>query len=249
VFLASAVTLILEIVAARILAPHIGVSVYTWTSIIGVILAGISLGNWLGGVLADRGGGRTMLGLILLLGAATTLIVPLLANWAPGLVSGLPILARIVLLTLILFFVPSTLLAMVSPIVIKLTLRSLEKTGSVAGRIYAVSTAGAILGTFLTGFVLIQAFGSRPTVYGLAAVLTVLAVVAGTAVAASARAATWIGVARRGGLGICREQTAQRPVRDREQFLLHPRRGAGTRGRSDQGINPGPACAQLHQAR
>ncbi len=179
VFLASGVTLILEIVAARILAPHIGVSVYTWTSIIGVILAGISLGNWLGGVFADRWGGRAMLGVVLLLGVATTAIIPVMAGWAPGWVGGLPILLRIVLLTLILFIAPSLVLAMVSPVVIKLTLKDLGKTGSVAGRIYAVSTAGAILGTFLTGFVLIQAFGSQQTVYGLAAVLTVLAVVSG----------------------------------------------------------------------
>ncbi len=179
VFLASGTTLILEIVAARILAPYIGVSVYTWTSIIGVILAGISLGNWTGGVFADRWGSRTMLGLLLLLGAAATVVVPVLTNWVPGWVGGLPILWRIVLLTLGLFFVPSFLLAMVSPVVIKLTLRDLNKAGSVAGRIYAVSTAGAILGTFLTGFVLVQAFGSQPTVFGLAAVLAMLGVVAG----------------------------------------------------------------------
>ncbi len=179
VFLASGVTLILEIVAARILAPQIGVSVYTWTSIIGIILAGISLGNWLGGVFADRWASRTMLGLIFMLGAALTVAVPVLSSWAPGWVADLPVLVRIVLLTGALFFLPSTVLAMVTPTVLKLTLRSLEQTGSVAGRLYAVSTAGAIMGTFLTGFVLVQAFGSRATVYGLAALLAVLGVLAG----------------------------------------------------------------------
>ena len=179
VFLASGITLILEIVAARILAPHIGVSVYTWTSIIGVILAGISLGNWLGGVFADRWGGRSMLGLIFLAGAAATILVPVLALWAPNWTADFPVLGRIVLLTVILFFLPSVLLAMVSPTVIKLTLRDLKSTGKVAGRIYAVSTAGAILGTFLTGFVLIQAFGSKATVVGLAIILAALGVVVG----------------------------------------------------------------------
>jgi spermidine synthase len=179
VFLASGITLILEILAARILAPHIGVSVYTWTSIIGVILAGISIGNWLGGVVADRRASRRTLGVVLLLGAAATVIIPVMANWTPDRVGSLPILVRIVLLTLTLFFVPATVLAMVSPIVIRLTLRDLSKTGSVAGRIYAISTAGAIAGTFLTGFVLVQSFGSRPTVYGLAAALVVLGVLAG----------------------------------------------------------------------
>ena len=80
VFLASACTLVLEIVAGRILAPFIGVSLYTWTSIIGVVLAGISLGNYLGGVVADRIGSRRTLGLILLGGGLTSLVVLPLAT-------------------------------------------------------------------------------------------------------------------------------------------------------------------------
>ena len=179
VFIASAVTLIIEIVAARILAPHIGVSVYTWTSVIGVILAGISIGNWLGGVLADRLASRNNLGLILLGGAATTLLILPFATLAPGWVISLPLLLRIVVLTAILFLAPALILGMVSPMVIKLTLRDLSATGNVVGRIYAVSTAGAILGVFLTGFVLIQALGSRETVLYVAIITGVVAVLAG----------------------------------------------------------------------
>ncbi len=164
VFIASAATLIIEIVAARILAPHIGVSVYTWTSVIGVILAGISLGNWAGGVLADRAASRINLGLILLAGAATTLLILPLAHLAPAWVAAVPLLPRIVLLSAMLFIAPAFILGMVSPMVIKLHLSDLATTGNVVGRIYAVSTAGAILGVFLTGFVLIQALGSRETV-------------------------------------------------------------------------------------
>ena len=62
VFVASACTLVLEIAAGRLLAPYIGASLYTWTSVIGVVLAGISLGNYLGGVVADRAGSRRTLG-------------------------------------------------------------------------------------------------------------------------------------------------------------------------------------------
>ncbi len=179
VFAASAVTLIIEIVAARILAPHIGVSVYTWTSVIGVILAGISIGNWLGGVFADRAASRTNLGLILLAGAATTLLILPLAQLAPGWVSGVTLLLRIVLLSAILFIAPALILGMVSPMIIKLTLRDLSVTGNVVGRIYAVSTAGAIVGVFITGFLLIQAFGSRETILYVAILTAVMAVVAG----------------------------------------------------------------------
>ncbi len=176
VFAASAVTLIIEIVAARILAPHIGVSVYTWTSVIGVILAGISLGNWLGGMLADRAASRSLLGLILLAGAAATLLILPLAQLAPGWVDQVPLLPRIVLLTGALFLAPALVLGMVSPMVIKLTLSDISVTGNVVGRIYAVSTAGAIVGVFLTGFVLIQALGSRETLLALALFTALMAI-------------------------------------------------------------------------
>ena len=179
VFAASAITLIIEIVAARILAPHIGVSVYTWTSVIGVILAGISLGNWLGGSIADRAASRAILGLILLASAGATLAILPLAQLAPDWVGGVPLLPRIVLLTGMLFLTPALLLGMVSPIVIKLTLLDLSATGNVVGRIYAVSTAGAIVGVFLTGFLLIQALGSRETLLALAIATAAMAVMAG----------------------------------------------------------------------
>ncbi|MBM3958742.1 MAG: hypothetical protein FJ314_03065 [SAR202 cluster bacterium] len=179
VFLASTATLVLEIVAARILAPVIGVSLYTWTSIIGIILAGISLGNFLGGVIADRKASHTLLGVVLSLASLTSLAVLPLAATVPGWVVDLPILLRIVLITTLLFFVPSTILGMVSPIVIKLQLRDIGSTGKVVGRLYAVSTAGAIFGVFLTGFVLVQWIGSRPTVLLVAAILLVMAIVFG----------------------------------------------------------------------
>src|SRR5580765_121678 len=75
VFMASFCTMVLELVAGRILAPFIGVSLYTWTSIIGVCLAGISAGNFIGGVLADKAGSRRTLGLILLGGGLFSLII------------------------------------------------------------------------------------------------------------------------------------------------------------------------------
>ncbi|MBI4305625.1 MAG: fused MFS/spermidine synthase [Chloroflexi bacterium] len=179
VFLASAAGLVIEIVAARILAPVIGVSLYTWTSIIGIVLAGISLGNFIGGLFADRLASRTLLGIVLGAAAITSVIVLPLARVVPDWLSDLPIIPRIVLVTTILFFVPSTILAMVSPIVIKLQLRDLGKTGKVVGRLYAVSTFGAIFGVFITGFVLIQTLGSRSTIALVAVSLTLMAVVFG----------------------------------------------------------------------
>ena len=141
-----------------------------------MILAGISLGNWLGGMLADRAASRALLGLILLAGAAATLLILPLAQLAPDWVGQVPLLLRIVLLTGMLFLAPALILGMVSPMVVKLTLSDISVTGNVVGRIYAVSTAGAIVGVFLTGFVLIQALGSRETLLILAVFTAVMAV-------------------------------------------------------------------------
>lgn len=179
VFTASACTLILEIVAGRILAPVIGVSLYTWTSIIGVVLAGISAGNYMGGLLADKYPSRMTLGIILLVSGIFTVIILPLISVAGDFVSDMPLLPRIVTLTAVLFLPVSVILGMVTPIVIKLQLQELSRTGDIVGRFYAISTAGSILGVFLTGFVLIQWIGTRPIVLGVAIVLFAMALLFG----------------------------------------------------------------------
>ena len=179
VFAASACSLILEIVAGRILAPVIGVSLYTWTSIIGVVLAGISVGNYLGGLTADRFPSRVTLGFILLgSGVFAMAILPLIGLVGEAF-APLPIILRIVLLTAVLFLPVSLILGMVTPVVIKLHLVELARTGNVVGRFYAVSTAGSILGVFLTGFVLIQWIGTRPIVLAVAIFLFGMALLFG----------------------------------------------------------------------
>ncbi len=177
--MASACTLIIEIVAGRILAPTIGVSLYTWTSIIGIVLAGISVGNYLGGLVADRWPSTATLGLILLASAVSSVAILPIDRFAAHLFLELPIIPRIVALTVALFLIPAVVLGMVSPVVIKLRLSDLSQTGGVVGRIYAVSTAGSIVGTFLTGFVLVQLLGTRLVILIVALVLLGMAVVFG----------------------------------------------------------------------
>src|SRR5690242_1606706 len=103
--------MIIELVAGRIIAPYIGVSLYTWTSVIGVILAGMSAGNFIGGKLADRFASRRTLGVLFLLAGLGSLSVLLTANalGALGLsiAPGLPLIARIVLFVGAIFFLPS----------------------------------------------------------------------------------------------------------------------------------------------
>lgn len=179
VFGASWCMLGLEIVAARLLAPIIGVSVLTWTGVIGVMLAGMSLGNMWGGALADRGARRRELGLILdMAGALSLLSLPLL-GYMGSLLSDVPYVARILALAAALFFLPSVCMGMITPIVVKIALNDLSAAGRVVGRLYAVSTAGGILGVFAVGFWLLSIVGSRSIVIGIALMLVIMGVAFG----------------------------------------------------------------------
>jgi len=173
VFTSSFCVMVIELIAARILAPYIGISLYTWTSIIGVILTGIALGNYLGGKIADRHPSPSLLSLMFLMGGLlTALILPTVKVVTSGeWFSGLPLMLDFTLKTAAIFFLPAIVLSMVSPLVIKLTLADLGQTGGIVGTIYAVSTAGAILGTFMTGFFFILWFGTRMIVWLVTAVL------------------------------------------------------------------------------
>ena len=181
VFVASGCTLVLELVAGRLLAPSIGVSLYSWTAIIGVVLAGISLGNWLGGRLADRWASARTLALVLGLGGLAALAVVPLSGLAadrslfrldcpPDSAWCSPQLAlelKIVALTAALFLAPGLILGMVTPLVIRLELTSVQTSGATVGQLYAAGTVGSIVGTFLTGFWLIATFGTRAIVLGV----------------------------------------------------------------------------------
>jgi spermidine synthase len=181
VFVASACSLIIELVAGRILAPFIGVSLYTWTSIIGVVLAGISLGNYLGGRIADRAPRPQTLGVLFLLSGLSSLLILALIQNVGSRATDLPVplMARIAIVTATVFFLPSLLLGTISPVVVKLTLKDLRAAGSTVGKIYAFSTLGSIVGTFATGFVLISWFGTRVIVAGVAVICIIMALAFG----------------------------------------------------------------------
>lgn len=174
VFLASACIMVLELVAGRIIAPYVGVSLYTWTSVIGIVLAGISLGNFTGGKLADRRASLGVLGAIFLFGGIASLGVlgvDLLSNVIPG---TWPLLVEILVMTTILFFIPCFILGMISPVVVKLAVQDLSKTGSIVGKIYAAGALGSIVGTFATGFWLISWFGTYAIIWGVAVLLIII---------------------------------------------------------------------------
>ena len=178
VFLASALLLVLEIVAGRLLAPYIGVSLYTWTSIIGVILAGLSLGHWIGGKLADRGAGHLTAGIVLLACSATTLCVLPLLLLVGGVIqnSGLGLLSASFYYVLALFFTPAAAIGILSPLLTTLALGIDGRTGSVVGRMHALSAVGSITGTFITGYWLVQWIGTRAIVVSVAILFFLMAI-------------------------------------------------------------------------
>ena len=172
VFISNVCIMVIELVAGRMIAPHVGSSLYTWTSVIGVVLAGITVGNYLGGWLADKWASFKFLGIVYLLAALGSVSILAMDRLDPITPLHLPIIAEIIALTAALFFVPSMILGMISPIVAKLAVRDLAKTGSTVGKIYAAGAAGSIVGTFFTGFVLISWFGMYTIVWGVAGILT-----------------------------------------------------------------------------
>ncbi len=216
VFLSSAVVMILEITAGRLIAPYVGVSLYSWTSIIGVVLAGLSLGNWAGGVWVDAGAGERQAGLALAAAAIATLgVVVMLTLVAPAVQSQpMGLMTASFLLALGLFFVPAACLGLVAPMLTTLALRQDPRAGHVVGRMHALAALGSIVGTFAAGFVLIQYLGTRAVIVGagvglLALSFPLLRAAKGVAAVATAGALLILGagLARQGMANPCDDES------------------------------------------
>ncbi len=152
VFGSSAAVLVVEIVSLRLLAPYLGLTLETSTLVIGLALAAIAAGAWLGGRWADEHDPRSRLGLLLGLSGAVVAATPFVLR-AAGAVGGGALVPVVATATIV---VPGALLSAITPMVTKLRLASLDQTGTVVGRLSATATVGAIVGTVLTGFVLVS---------------------------------------------------------------------------------------------
>ena len=182
VFVASGAVLVLEILGIRLLAPYVGLTLETYTTTIGVVLAGIAAGSALGGRAADKLDGRRLLAVLLVAGGLLAICtVPLVRVLGEVVGAGHAAALAVALFALL---PPAAVLSAVTPVVIKLELGDLGASGTVVGRLSAWATAGALAGTFLTGFVLVPLLPVRASVIGVGGLL----VVAGIAVAARFRA-------------------------------------------------------------
>lgn len=172
IFLCGAALMIIELTGSRILAPFLGTSLVVWTSLIGIILASLSLGAWWGGMLADRDPRPSVLGRIVLLAAWSTAAIALSKTWVLQFLQGAGGLHTVAIAATVALFAPAAiLLGMVAPFAVRLCLNDTQHTGRTAGSLYALSTIGSIAGTFLAGFVLIAWVGSTAILYITAAVL------------------------------------------------------------------------------
>ncbi|MCP9487222.1 MAG: fused MFS/spermidine synthase [Gaiellaceae bacterium MAG52_C11] len=177
VFGAGTGSLATEIAASRLLAPYFGSSTIVWANLIGIVLAGLALGYYLGGKLADRRPEPRLLGLIVLAAAGWVALTPFVARpFLDATVSSLDDASAGAVIgsffAVLLLFAPAVvLLGMVSPFAIRLAISDVETAGAVAGRFYALSTAGSLLGTFVPALLTIPLVGTQRTLLGTAFVL------------------------------------------------------------------------------
>lgn len=178
VFFSSACIMVLELVAGRLVARHLGSSLYTWTSVIGVVLAGITIGNYMGGRIADRFPARKTLAVLFGISSAACVGTVILNNLVGEMVLlwyfKWPI--RVFCHVFLIFLVPSTLLGTISPVVAKMALDQGLPRGRTVGDIYAWGAAGSIVGTFLTGFYLIAAMGTIAIIWAVGGALLAMAI-------------------------------------------------------------------------
>jgi tetratricopeptide (TPR) repeat protein/spermidine synthase len=175
-FASSFCVMVIELVAGRIISRHLGSSLYTWTSVIGVVLAGLAIGNAIGGRLADRRPAIPTLSLLFLASSASCIVV-LVANAFVGewvLLWTLSWPVRIAIHVGLVFLIPSVILGMISPVAAKMAVEASTHTGRAIGNVSAWGVVGSILGTFATGFVLVAAFGTTRVVWGVAAALALI---------------------------------------------------------------------------
>lgn len=183
-FLCGAAIMGVEIASSRFLAPYFGSSMITWTVIIGVILVAMSLGNFIGGRLADRSDPARRLYQLIFWAAIWVALIPVVGKYLIAAIAGTaiflfpgnPVLAGSILSCLLLFAVPCLILGAASPCMIKAATQNLDSNGRIAGEIYGLSTLGSICGTFLPTFVTIPILGTDRTFYLFAGVLCALAV-------------------------------------------------------------------------
>jgi spermidine synthase len=182
VFVVGTGSLGAEIAVARLMAPFFGASTIVWANTIGVVLVALSIGYWFGGRLADRNPSLRGLCKMVLLAAVLLAVVPFIAR--PFFDISVEALDSIsagafvgsLFAVLALVAIPVLLLGAASPYALRLAVPDVEHAGRIAGRLYAISTAGSLTGTMLSSLLLIPVVGTQRTFLAFALAIGITAV-------------------------------------------------------------------------
>jgi len=164
----------IELAGAKMIAPFYGTSLYVWASVLGVTLGGLATGYFTGGRLSHRYPGKQLLFIVLVVGAVLIALMPISSPRLMAMTADLGV--RMGSLVAAVFFImpPLVCMGMVSPILIQLATEELESTGRIAGSVYALSTVGGIVMTFLVGFFLIPEWGVKNSIFLTAFLIAII---------------------------------------------------------------------------
>jgi predicted membrane-bound spermidine synthase len=178
-FISGFVMMAYEILGVRVLAPFYGSSVYVWGATISVFLAGLSIGYAAGGRIADRRADGKILALLLMIPALLITLFPLYGYAFCNMIFALELDSRLgaLLLSMLLFFIPSIFIGSLLPIITEILAVKINKAGSAAGNVYSASTAGSIIGTLFTSFYLISWMGVSKGIVLIGSLLVINAIV------------------------------------------------------------------------
>jgi predicted membrane-bound spermidine synthase len=160
-FMEGAAVMATELIGAKMLAPFFGSSLYVWASVLAITLGGLAMGYFTGGMLSSKKKNNTTLFYILLIAAALLMLMPFSATCVMDLLGHYTLLPAIVTCTLLFLFPPVFMMGMVSPLIVSSVTTDAADAGRAAGTVYAISTVGGIIATFLTGFYIIPNFGLK----------------------------------------------------------------------------------------
>lgn len=176
-FISGMTIMAIEMTASRLMAPFFGSSVFIWTNLIGVIMLALSIGYWFGGKLADKNPHYNHLFRLIILSSILLFLLPLIGpnimRWGSAQITTQQwtLVIYSFIISLIIFGIPFIILGMVSPTIIRLLSHQVKDSGKIAGQVYAASTVGSILGTFLPTLLLVPTIGTRRTMFSFALLL------------------------------------------------------------------------------
>ncbi len=176
-FLAGFSIMVVELISSRIVAPILGASVFTWTSVIGLTLLGLAIGGWVGGKVADTIEGNRPLPIAFLSSALFIALIPKFAEYTNFITNASSsILILNLLLSFYLFFIPACAVGTIQPLLLKKYADTFSSIGTKYGTLSAAWSIGSMLGVFLTGFFLISFIGSTETIWLVSSILFLLGI-------------------------------------------------------------------------